>query len=74
MRDADDMEETEAWRDEEPPPRACPECGDDDRHMPDCSRNYLNRPVRTEPLKGRPRPDYDPKVDWPERYSNGLPI
>jgi hypothetical protein len=22
-------------------------------------------------LKGRPRPDYDPRVDHPERYSDG---
>jgi hypothetical protein len=37
------MEERDAhYRDEEPPPRACPECGDDDRHEPDCSRNYRN--------------------------------
>jgi hypothetical protein len=64
MRNAKDLEELESWPDEEPPPRACPECGDDDRHMPDCSRNYRNRA----------RPDYDPKTEWPERYSNGLPI
>ena len=40
MRNAEDMEELDAWyRDDEPPTRACPECGDDDRHMPVCSRN-----------------------------------
>jgi hypothetical protein len=49
MRDAEDLEELESWPDEEPPPRACPECGDDDRHEPDCSRNYKNIKPKEKP-------------------------
>lgn len=26
--------------------------------------------VRRLPGNGRPRPDYDPRIDWPERYSD----
>ena len=27
----------------------------------------------SDPAK-KPRPDYDPKVDWPERYTDGRPV
>ena len=66
MRNADDLETAEAWPDTEPPPRPCPECGDDDRHQADCSRNPRRYPSHREP--------YDPRLDWPERYTNGGPI
>ncbi len=54
MRNAEDMQELDDWyRDDEPPPRACPECGDDDRHAPDCPRNYKN-------MRSNRTPDADP--------------
>lgn len=42
MREAEDLEEYEGYPEEpdEDPVIRCPECGDDDRHEPDCSRNY----------------------------------
>ncbi len=63
MREPEDMEEQDAWRDEEPPPRACPECGDDDRHAPDCSRNYR--------LARKPTADYNGEDNYWLGYRHG---
>lgn len=41
--EGEDDESAYAYPDHDEPAIRCPECGDDDRHERDCSRNYRNR-------------------------------
>jgi hypothetical protein len=36
---------------------------------PRCERDGCQD--KPTPVRGRPRPDYDPRIDYPERYSDG---